>query len=378
MKIAVFEYFTGGGLSDGDLNPDLILEGYAMFHSVVQDLQKGGHSILTTIDQRLITQITINPKIVVSVSSNREFRKKILTLSTEAEAFLVIAPERYLSDLIQICSKSCSLSLNSEPNTIKEVANKACFFNVLKEQGVSIPETKCFSKTCEIDEIAGAAEQIGYPLVVKPSVGSGCEGLSIVKTKNQLNNACKIAKIVDIKGEFLIQNFFNGESVSVSLLVSENSVTPISLNSQFIMLESPKNSSKYYGGVVPFDHELKSQAIKLAKHVISYFPGLKGYIGVDLVLTKSKPIILEINPRVTVSYLGLSRVSNINLGQGMLDTFLRKTPKINLNGVCYFVKSSMPHNLPPFANPKDLELVCNPIYSKESTQSFIIATQKLI
>lgn len=378
MKIAVFEYFTGGGLSDREINPDLILEGYAMFHSVVQDLQKAGHSILTTIDQRLITRMTINPEIVASVSSNREFRKKILTLSTEAEAFLVIAPERYLSDLIRICSKSCSLSLNSEPNTIKEVANKAYFLNLLKGKGVSVPETKHFTKTCEIDEISETSEQIGYPLVVKPNVGASCEGLSIVKTKSHLKNACKIAKIADVKGEFLIQNFCHGEPASVSLLVSKRDIIPISLNSQFILLGSPKESSKYYGGVVPIDHELKSRAIKLAKHVISYFPGLKGYVGVDLILTESKPLILEINPRVTVSYLGLSRVSNVNLGQGMLDSVLGKTPNIHLNGVCHFVKSSMPHKIPSFAKPKDLEIVHNPVYSKESNQSFIIATQNLI
>jgi len=36
-------------------------------------------------------------------------------------------------------------------------------------------------------------------------------------------------------------------------------------------------------------------------------PGLKGYIGVDLILTRTEAMVIEINPRLTTAYLGVRR-----------------------------------------------------------------------
>ena len=33
-------------------------------------------------------------------------------------------------------------------------------------------------------------------------------------------------------------------------------------------------------------------------------PGLRGYVGVDLVLTDSEAVVIEVNPRLTTAYLG--------------------------------------------------------------------------
>ena len=37
-------------------------------------------------------------------------------------------------------------------------------------------------------------------------------------------------------------------------------------------------------------------------------PGLCGYVGVDVVLTKSEPVVIEVNPRLTTAYLGVRSV----------------------------------------------------------------------
>ena len=34
-------------------------------------------------------------------------------------------------------------------------------------------------------------------------------------------------------------------------------------------------------------------------------PGLRGYIGVDVILTESEAVVIEVNPRLTTSYLGV-------------------------------------------------------------------------
>jgi predicted ATP-grasp superfamily ATP-dependent carboligase len=42
-------------------------------------------------------------------------------------------------------------------------------------------------------------------------------------------------------------------------------------------------------------------------------PGLSGYIGMDILIADEGCYRIEINPRLTTSYIGLRQVVNINL-----------------------------------------------------------------
>ena len=101
--------------------------------------------------------------------------------------------------------------------------------------------------------------------------------------------------IAKIKAEskfshFVAQEFVEGESVSVSLLATENKALAISLNKQNITMAGPEALSSYNGGCIPFDHPLKQEAFDLAEKVVESFHGLQGYVGVDLVLAQDKPL----------------------------------------------------------------------------------------
>jgi hypothetical protein len=60
-------------------------------------------------------------------------------------------------------------------------------------------------------------------------------------------------------------------------------------------------------------------AIELACSAAKLIPGLRGYVGVDLVLTGESAQVLEINPRLTTSYVGLRQVSETNLAGAIWD-----------------------------------------------------------
>ena len=47
-------------------------------------------------------------------------------------------------------------------------------------------------------------------------------------------------------------------------------------------------------------------------------PGLWGYVGVDLVIGDNGPVVLEVNPRLTTSYIGLSRSIGHNVAELLL------------------------------------------------------------
>ncbi len=64
-------------------------------------------------------------------------------------------------------------------------------------------------------------------------------------------------------------------------------------------------------------HPESAGAMKLACSGTSLIPGLRGYVGVDMVLSEDAVLLIEINPRITTSYIALRQVIRLNLAQAI-------------------------------------------------------------
>src|SRR5262249_7066112 len=104
------------------------------------------------------------------------------------------------------------------------------------------------------------------------------------------------------RGPILLQQYIAGTAASVSLLADGVRAVPLALNAQTIGSSPP---FAYRGGVTPFDHPLASRAIASARAVGRALPSLRGFVGVDLILTDSAAVVIEVNPRLTTAYLGV-------------------------------------------------------------------------
>ncbi|MEZ5950145.1 MAG: ATP-grasp domain-containing protein [Planctomycetaceae bacterium] len=55
--------------------------------------------------------------------------------------------------------------------------------------------------------------------------------------------------------------------------------------------------------------------------ILAAIPGLKGYIGIDLLvdpLGQAPPVVLEVNPRLTTSYLGYRTLATTSFAPWIL------------------------------------------------------------
>jgi biotin carboxylase len=149
-----------------------------------------------------------------------------------------------------------------------------------------------------------------------------------------------------------------------------------------LRLASPKSNSSYEGGIVPFHHPQEGEAFKAAQSTVKCFKGLRGYVGVDLVLTSSGPVIIEVNPRLTTSYVGLSKVLSFNLASAILNSVIKgELPKrAEALGCAFFFKVKVkPPKVEVLRRTYALEDVFSPPFplSTESSAFIVSSSEEL-
>ncbi len=123
--------------------------------------------------------------------------------------------------------------------------------------------------------------------------------------------------------EYLLQPFVEGTPLSCAALVAASDRVDIfPLAKQII---SRDGAFSYLGGVIPTEpllsNGVKEKLQELIRHACRVIPGLRGYVGFDLLVPELDPddvLLVEINPRLTTSYLGYRQLTPCNLAERML------------------------------------------------------------
>jgi predicted ATP-grasp superfamily ATP-dependent carboligase len=349
LRLLVYEHVSGGGCADGSIPLGVLCEGFAMLRTLITDFKAAGHSVTTTLDGRIAK---LNPPIdvdcVVPVFSSREIQENIQKIAEQVDAAYIIAPETdgVLQSLVELLDQTGAASLNCSAASIEKVSNKSVFYDFVKKMGLRVPETMPFSAADDLKEIKKAVRG-GFPLVFKPANGASCCGLSVVRNEGEVAGAVgKIKKETSSK-QFVAQELIEGVAASVSLVSTGSDAVPISLNRQDVTVETPEACSGYSGGLVPFENPLRTEAFGAAEKIVKSFRDLRGYVGVDLVLTENEAVAIEVNPRLTTSYVGLKRVANFNLAQAIVNAVLRHElpTQIQSCGYACFSKLETPNPL---------------------------------
>ena len=291
MNLFLYEHLSAGGLGD-DAPPSLLREGWTMLAAVAADFARlPGVSVTTRLAQGLPA--------LPSVRCVRE-RGAFRALAAEADATLLIAPEfdGILESLAREVLAAGGTLLGSSPDAIRLTADKWRTFQHWRRHGVPTPAT---SLCCE---------DAAFPLpwVVKPRDGAGSQETYFVARRGDVPSG-------------IVQAFVPGVAVSVAILAGSKGtrMLPLLPASQTL---SRDGRFRYEGGVIPLDEPLRIRACDLALKAVAGIDGLRGYVGVDLVLGAAvdggEDFAIEINPRVTTSYLGLQQMCLGNLADAWL------------------------------------------------------------
>lgn len=320
MRLLVYEDICGGGCAGGKVPVSLRNEGLAMLEALLSDLSElSDHpdfldlSLVTLWDPRLGTcplQRIASLK-VIELNTNAPAGTQFRQVVDSADAVLVIAPEwdRRLESLCQLVIDQEKCSLNASPSAIALCADKLQLCQHLQHRGIRTIPTLPLSEASGVKGLWPGARQI----VVKPRDGAGSQGV-VVLPNEPLQAFAWLEKLQN----FICQPFVSGMACSVACFVAAQSglwnCLPIALQHL-----STDGQLRYLGGESPAGCAWRGQVVNLVEELVAAIPGLNGYFGVDLILDEQAgPIVIEVNPRLTTSYVGYRGMTNNNLGEYFL------------------------------------------------------------
>jgi predicted ATP-grasp superfamily ATP-dependent carboligase len=239
-----------------------------------------------------------------------EEKKAFLGLAARADLTMIIAPE-FDDTLVERCQWVEEVNgrlLGPSVSSIRMTADKYALGQHLKANGIPTPD--CWLSIPKVPE---------YPLVLKPRFGAGSLETFLIRGPEEWP-AFRGEKA---PRDLIVQPFVPGQSASVAVLVGPKLQLALPAASELL---SRDGRFHYLGGRIPLSEDLTSRAQRLAHQAIESIPGLNGYVGVDLVLGSfadaSDDWLIEINPRLTTSYIGLRALAESNLAQALIDVTL--------------------------------------------------------
>ncbi|MFM8272989.1 MAG: ATP-grasp domain-containing protein [Gemmata sp.] len=293
MRVFVYEYLTANGLGRDPGAPDhgMYREGRAMRDALVADFARLRGA-----------EVFAFPDDVAPVG-----RTQFLREASRADWCAVVAPELdgTLADLAAAVP-ACSRLLGCAPVAIRLASDKFALADHWRASGVRTPATSDRAPTlCE-----------SFPVVWKPRDGAGSTDTFLIRDRFELSAALAAR---DPDRAMILQEFVPGRAASVALLCGPRERLPLVPAFQVL---SADGRFKYEGGELPMPPSLAERAVCLARAAVASVPGLMGYVGVDLVLGDasdgSADYAIEINPRLTTSYLGLRALAAFNIAEAML------------------------------------------------------------
>ena len=155
--------------------------------------------------------------------------------------------------------------------------------------------------------------------VVKPDDGAG--GVATHVHGRHADALDDAARRTEAGASLALEPWIEGEALSLSLLCSAQNAEMLSINRQRISID-PHGRLSFDGvsvDAVGPDDPRRAPLASLARQVARAIPGLRGFAGIDLVWhARRGPVVIEVNPRVTCAYVGLSAALGRNLAAELL------------------------------------------------------------
>lgn len=326
MRVVLHEWCCSGGLRSagastlvggddgGPLGADLVTEGRAMLAALVRDgLRALDLEFTVLLDHEsawLLPSGGDDGRVAVVRVPAGEERSCLADASAGADWTVIVAPETdgILADRVGLACAAGGRVASPDIPFIALASDKQATVMALAAAGVAVPAGGLLPAGERL------ADAFRRPAVAKARDGCGGDGLIIVPPGASLPPAPKPRRV---------EAFITGTPVGVSSLCgpAETFVLP-PVRQRFSSGPHPH----YLGGDLSLDGALRERAIALARRAIAGLAAPdrqpRGWVGVDMILGSrddgDDDRVLEINPRLTTSFVGLAPLGTASLLRALL------------------------------------------------------------
>lgn len=284
MKVLIFEYITASG---EEMSESLQREGQMMLDALLQNFEK-----------------LQNVEIVLA--TKKDFHNQLKTV----DAVWIIAPEfdGILQHFCELVENENKILLTSPSKAVAQTANKLTTCEMLTTANIPTIPTEIFDSSKNYDQTKG--------WIIKPIDGAGAENTFLLQSEKDWS------ALPSFETTFLIQPHIHGEKISLSCIFKNGQARLLCVNLQVFEMKNRQFELKNIE--VNFKQD-DGRYQKLASQIAVAFPDLFGYVGIDLIENETDCFVLEINPRLTTSFVQIEEKIGVNVAKLVIDCALGQT-----------------------------------------------------
>ena len=207
---------------------------------------------------------------------------------------------------------------------IDRAENRDLFEKLLTELGIPEPKGRAVTK---IEEGVEAAEEIGYPVLVRPSFVLGGRAMQIVTNEESLRHYLKTAVEIGEEKPVLVDRYISGKEVEVDAICDGRDV--------FVpgIMELVERTGIHSGDSIsvypPFSisDRVKGILLQYTKR-LGLAIGIVGLFNIQFIVDKQEQVyIIEVNPRSSRTVPFLSKATGYSLADIATQVILGKSLK---------------------------------------------------
>lgn len=325
MQLFLYEHVTAAMQG----SESLLREGEAMVRALAADFATLPRMNVLVARHPSLPSLNLGPRVkcidakTESCKTVEDFANALFQLGLKPDFALAIAPEtdNLLMNIAMTMEQIAKACLHPFPASIALASDKAFFAERLALVGARSPAI--WRPT---PQESTPPDGWIFPSVIKPIDGAGSIAVRKVESREEFDRA-------GLGENDLLQEFIPGTPVSIVALCNASAFEVLEPCLQKLGGDS---GFEYMGGATPLPRHLAARAERMVELAIICLQfqnkAPRGYVGVDMVLGDapdgSQDYIIEVNPRITTSYVGLRRYYKGNLAGAMIDVVQGRSPKL--------------------------------------------------
>ena len=296
-----------------------------MRDALLRDLSQLPYAVITTVDARLASPVLVSG--VIELSMHDDVWQVWQAAIKNADAVWLIAPETdgLLQKLTALAVKCDKKIIGCGLKSIEIASSKLATYQALQQAGIkTIPTFTLENWQKDLGENRGK-------WLTKPDDGAGCEETFFFANAADLIG---LGGIWNKARRHIIQPFITGKSASICCVMHGGKAQVLSCNAQIIEIKN--NQLSYHGSIVNGMREHWAAFEMVANKIAQAMPDLAAYVGIDVIVENGEVSVVEINPRLTTSYVGLAEATGVNPAELILNTLMQENypwPKLEQNVV---------------------------------------------